>query len=89
MITIDEDSRIVYVNQATEKIFGYTVGELSGNDMTMLMPEYLRHVHKAGFKRYRESGERHISWEAIELPGLHKDGSEIPLELSFWRVHQG
>jgi PAS domain S-box-containing protein len=83
IITIDEDSRIVYVNQATEKIFGYTVGELSGNDMTMLMPEYLRHVHKAGFKRYRQTGERHISWEAIELPGLHKDGSEIPLELSF------
>ena len=83
IITIDEDSRIVYVNQATEKIFGYTVSELSGNDMTMLMPEYLRHVHKAGFKRYRETGERHISWEAIELPGLHKDGSEIPLELSF------
>ena len=25
----------------------------------------------------------HIAWEAVELPGLHKDGREIPLELSF------
>jgi len=83
IITIDEDSRIVYVNQATARIFGYTVDELRGNEMTMLMPEYLRHLHKAGFKRYRETGERHISWEAVELPGLHKSGAEIPLELSF------
>ena len=83
IITIDEDSRIVYVNQATGKIFGYTADELMGNEMTMLMPEYLRHLHKAGFKRYRETGERHTSWEAVELPGLHKSGAEIPLEISF------
>ena len=83
IITIDEDSRIVYANQATEKIFGYTADELRGNEMTVLMPEYLRHLHKAGFKRYRETGQRHIPWEAVELPGLHKSGAEIPLELSF------
>ena len=47
------------------------------------MPEYLRHLHKAGLSRYAESNIRHIAWEAVELPGLHKDGREIPLELSF------
>jgi len=89
IITIDEDSRIVYANQATETIFGYTADELSGNEMTMLMPEYLRHLHKQGFKRYRETGERHISWQAVELPGLHKSGAEIPLELSFGEFTKG
>jgi signal transduction histidine kinase len=54
-----------------------------GQDLTMLMPEYLRHVHRAGLGRYVETGKRHISWNAVELPGLHKDGREIPLELSF------
>ncbi|HEU5238978.1 MAG TPA: PAS domain-containing sensor histidine kinase, partial [Pyrinomonadaceae bacterium] len=52
-------------------------------DLTMLMPEYLRHVHRAGLKRYVDTGQRHIGWSAVELPGLHKDGHEIPLELSF------
>ncbi len=54
----------------------------------MLMPEYLRHLHKAGLSRYAETGNRHIGWEAVELPGLHKDGREIPLELSFGEFTQ-
>src|SRR5829696_3320574 len=49
----------------------------------MLMPEYLRHLHHAGLGRYVETGRKHIAWEAVELPGLHKSGQEIPLELSF------
>jgi signal transduction histidine kinase len=37
----------------------------------------------AGFTRYLQTGERLRVWEAIDLPGLHKDGREIPLEISF------
>jgi PAS domain S-box-containing protein len=83
IITIDESSRIVYVNAAAESVFGYTIKEMVGSDLTMLMPEYLRHVHEAGLERYVATGQRHIGWEAVELPGLHKSGNEIPLELSF------
>src|SRR5882757_3269604 len=83
IITIDEESTMIFVNRATEKIFGYCPAELLGQSLTMLMPDYLRHVHRAGLRRYLELGERHISWEAVDLPGLHKTGREIPLELSF------
>ena len=83
IITIDEHSTLLFVNRATEKIFGYSRAELLGQSLTMLMPDYLRQVHRAGLQNYIEAGERHISWEAVELPGLHKSGREIPLELSF------
>ena len=83
IITIDANSIIVYINRAAENIFGYPVEEMLGQDLTMLMPEYLRHVHRAGLNRYVETGKRHIAWSSVELPGLHKDGHEIPLELSF------
>lgn len=83
ILTIDEKSRILYVNHAAEKIFGYDVEEMSGQELTMLMPEYLRHLHRAGLKKYVETGTKHISWQAVELPGLHKSGQEIALELSF------
>ncbi|MDX6306762.1 MAG: hypothetical protein QOI77_3731 [Blastocatellia bacterium] len=83
IITIDEESTMLFVNRAAEKIFGYSRAELLGQSLTMLMPDYLRHVHRAGLKNYLEVGQRHISWEAVELPGLHKSGREIPLELSF------
>ena len=83
IITIDANSSIIYINRAAETIFGYSVAEMLGQDLTMLMPEYLRHVHRAGLHRYLETGRRHIVWSAVELPGLHKNGHEIPLELSF------
>src|SRR6266436_6893311 len=83
IITIDSESTILFVNHAAEKIFGYSRDEMLSQSLTMLMPDYLRHVHHSGLKRYLATGERHISWEAVELPGLHKSGKEIPLELSF------
>lgn len=83
IITIDERSTILFVNGATVSIFGYSAEEMLGSELTMLMPEYLRHLHRVGLKNYVETGHKHISWEAIELPGLHKDGREISLELSF------
>ena len=83
IITIDAQGYIVFVNPAVEKVFGYEPSDMVGQDLTMLMPEYLRHLHHAGLQRYQETGKKHISWEAVELPGLHRSGREIPLELSF------
>ncbi len=83
IISIDENSVIQFANRATENIFGYTVAELSGERITMLMPDYLRHVHEVGIKRYLETGKRHLAWERIEVPGLRKSGKEFPLEISF------
>ena len=83
IITIDETSTILFVNRAAGRIFGYSMEEMIGAELTMLMPEYLRHLHRAGLQQYVQTGHKHISWEAVELPGLHKNGSEISLELSF------
>ena len=83
VITIDETSVIRFVNPAAERIFGYEPGELVGRDMTELMPDYLRRLHEEGMRRFMDTGVKHISWEGVELPGLHKSGREIPLEISF------
>jgi len=83
IITIDEDSTMLFANRAAEKIFGYARTELIGQSLTMLMPDYLRHVHRAGIQRYLATGQPHISWKAVQLSGRHQSGREIPLELSF------
>jgi PAS domain S-box-containing protein len=83
IITIDKASRMLFVNPAAERIFGYTRKELLGQNLTMLMPEYLRHLHEKAVDHYLETGHRHINWLGIELPGLHKSGEEIALEVSF------
>src|SRR5712692_672826 len=83
IIVIDEQSTILFVNRATERIFGYREDELVGRQLTVLMPDYLRQVHKQAMQRYLETGKRHLSWQQVELPGLHKSGKEICLEISF------
>lgn len=83
IIKINDASEILFANPAVQDIFGYTPDELLGQPLTMLMPEYLRSVHRAAVKRYMDTGTRHINWRGVELPGLHKSGIEIPLEISF------
>ena len=83
IITIDTASTILFVNRAAENIFGYSIEEMTGANLTMLMPDYLRHLHRQGLQNYIETGQKHIAWDAVELPGLHKSGKEITLELSF------
>lgn len=83
VVTVDAEGRILFVNRAAERVFGYTVGEMVGAELTMLMPEYLRRLHEEGMRRYQETGVKHLSWDGVELPGLHKSGQEVPLEISF------
>src|SRR2546426_3413986 len=82
IITIDDRSRIQYVNQAAERMFGYTRDELIGHELTMIIPESFRDRHQAGIQRYLTTGKRKLSWESLELPGHQKDGKEFPLEIS-------
>lgn len=90
IVTIDEENTILFVNAAAENIFGYKIEEMRGARLTMLMPEYLRHLHEAGLTRYLETNRRHISWAGVEVTGLHKSGREIPLEISFGEfIHIG
>ena len=79
IITIDESSKILFVNPSTEQIFGYSAQEMLGEPLTMLMPEYRRHVQRSGLNRYVETSQQHMSWTE-RTPGLHKCGKEIPLK---------
>src|SRR6185369_6538951 len=83
IITIDSDSTILTVNPAAERIFGYSSQEMIGQPLSMLMPEYLRRLHKSGITHYVKTGQKHIGWASVQLPGLHKSSVEIPLEISF------
>nr|MBA2556331.1 PAS domain S-box protein [Chloroflexota bacterium] len=63
--------------------FGYSPQELLGEPITLLMAEDLREPHRSGIRRYIETGDRSISWEGIAIRGRHRDGHEIPMEVSF------
>ncbi len=83
IISIDQDSVIRFANPAAERIFGYPISEILGQQMTLLMPDCFRHLHKASLRAYVNTGKKHIPWTGLQLTGLHKNGAEIPLEISF------
>lgn len=83
IIKIDEQNTILFVNHSVERIFGYTVEEMIGQSLMMIIPDNLRIRHKAGIRRYLETGKRRLSWEGLEVPARHHDGHIFPLELSF------
>jgi len=82
IITIDEKSVILFVNKAAERIFGYADSEMMGREVTMLMPDYLREMHRRAVGRYLQTGEKHIPWTAVKLTGLRRNGTEFPIEVS-------
>jgi PAS domain S-box-containing protein len=83
VITVDESGLILFTNPATKRIFGYDSAELIGRPLTTLMPDFMRKLHEAGFKRYLATGQRHINWQGTEFIGMRKNGEEFPLEISF------
>ena len=86
IVRIDEESRIIFINEASQRVLGYRPEELIGQSLTVIMPEQMSQAHLRGMNRYLETGKRHIPWESMELPALHKDGRVISLEISFGEV---
>jgi PAS domain S-box-containing protein len=83
VISIDETGTIILANLATKRIFGYAPEELIGKPLTVLMPEAMRALHQAGYKRYLDTGVRHLNWQGTEVTALRADGEEFPAEVSF------
>ncbi|HEX4031185.1 MAG TPA: PAS domain S-box protein [Terracidiphilus sp.] len=83
VVTVDRDSRILSINPSVKAVFGYEPEDLIGKSLTALIPERMRAAHLAGISRHLATGDRHIPWNGVQLPGLRKDGHEVPLEISF------
>jgi PAS domain S-box-containing protein len=83
VVTIDENGTVKYANDAVEEILGYTAGELVDGSLLTIMPERFHESHKEAIDRYLRERTRRLEWDWIELPGLHRDGYEVPLGISF------
>ncbi len=81
-VVCDERQEVVLVNKEAERIFGYAAGELLGRSIQTLMPERYRIEHEEGFaRRLRDPAGMPIRY--VEVHGLRKDGSELPMEVRF------
>jgi diguanylate cyclase (GGDEF)-like protein/PAS domain S-box-containing protein len=81
IIITDKNSRIVLVNNQTMTLFGYTIDELTGNSIDMVIPERFREAYYKYQKAFIDEIETR---PGISLPlnGVRKNKREIPIEIA-------
>ena len=88
MISISSEGKITFANRAVEKIFGYTVNELLGKSIRLLIPGRSLGKHLRGMEKRSRYSQLDKKGKTGEFTGKRKGGEEFPAELSFsaWKM---
>jgi len=81
VIFLTGDGTISFANSAIETLFGYSSHELIGNPVTMLIPPRIQPAAEDGLENY--DTEQSTTGATLESIAQHKDGREIPIQLSY------
>jgi len=83
VVVMNTEGVIIGWNDHASRSFGWTSEEACGQRLseTIIPPEY-RSAHERGLAHYLATGEGPVLGNRIEISGLHRDGREIPVELS-------
>jgi PAS domain S-box-containing protein len=90
VVTINYLGIVTGWNTHAEKLFGWSRADASGRDLAdLIIPERLREDHRRGMQRYVESGVARVLNKRIEMPAMHRDGTEFPVELAITPIGFG
>jgi len=81
MVMVSESGIITLINSQTEKLFGYRPEELLGQPLEVLVPVRFRDRLPAMRAAFFEDPDTRTTSAGVELHGLHRDGTEIPVEI--------
>lgn len=89
IILLDTDGKIDFWNPAAREIFGFSREEAMGADLHQLLaPERYHDAAYKGMAEYFRSGKGPAIDKTLEVMGMHRDGQEIPLELSLASIER-
>jgi len=90
VVTIDDKGRITDWNAQAENTFGWKRHEVPGRLLAdLIVPERYRAAHQRGMQHFLATGEGPVLNKRIEIPALHRDGREFPVELSITPIKTG
>jgi len=79
---VDRQMSIQYANLSASELFGYSIGELNGSSIEMLVPNDLMKQHKRHTANYVRAPKRRQMQTGKRLLGKNKDGEEFPVSIS-------
>lgn len=90
IITMDETGHVLEFNAAAQRVFGFSRDQAVGQELaSLIIPPELRDRHRAGLRRYLETGEGPVLGQRLEVQALRADGSEILVELAITALRVG
>lgn len=88
VITIDTSGCIETFNRAAENMFNYSLVDVLGKNVRMLMPQPYESEHDKYLRHYIDSGEAQIIGTGRKVKAQRKDGSIFPIQLSISEIQQ-
>ncbi|HET7707905.1 MAG TPA: HWE histidine kinase domain-containing protein [Sphingomicrobium sp.] len=80
---MDTNGLIIGWNRHCVDCFGWTADEALGTRLSdLIVPPALRAAHERGLGHFLATGEGPVLNRRIEVSALHRDGEEVPIELS-------
>jgi PAS domain S-box-containing protein len=82
ILEVDDQGRIVLINETAEKMFGYSRDELMGLNVETLVPAAMRTHHVKHRTSYTNHPQMRPMGTGLELHAQRKDGSLFAVEIS-------
>lgn len=90
VLIADREGKVRSWNAAAARTFGFTVDEMLGSSMDLIIPERLRGRHWAGWDHVMATGvTRYGDGQLLAVPALHKDGRQLSVEFSIQLLADG
>ena len=89
-VAMDAAGVVTAWNPNAEKTFGWTEKEAVGQSLAvMIIPTRYREAHFRGLEHFLDTGRGPLFDKRVEMPALHRDGHEFPVEMTITPLRVG
>ncbi|RYF99558.1 MAG: PAS domain S-box protein, partial [Chitinophagaceae bacterium] len=88
IILTNREGKIVLVNPAARKMFGYNDKELIDQKIEVLLPDHVRPRHEDLRKGFAKNPQNRVMGHGRDLFARKNDGNDFPVEVSLSHYHR-
>jgi PAS domain S-box-containing protein len=89
IVIVDAGGSILFASRRITALCGYLPEEIVGRGIECLLPERYRQIHLDHRRGYARNAQPRPMGVELDLYALHKDGTELPVEISLSPIRDG